>query len=278
MKKSLLLCAVILSSVPGWADAKYTKKTTYNSEGMPAGYSMQTVVYLKGKRERRETLTDMGQMKMKQIELTLCDKELRASVDDDLKIYSSSSLRPELTPATPTKPANQPKGAGGTGTYKLVYTVKDLGVEKVSDLKAHHYRIKMDVTTTGCAGDSHTTNEREVWVANLPHLVCPVRDATTDFSLDKNCKIKVTQSGDVKLFQQAMQGEPVKEIFYQNGKPLMTTEVTQYSTAPLSDALFSLDGLKSVSDSEFQQMQQQKMMQQFQQPQQGPPEQPDDEQ
>jgi len=76
--------------------------------------------------------------------------------------------------------------------------------------------------------------------------------------------VKVVRTGDVKLADAASQGEPVKEILYHEGKPTMTTELVEYSTASLDDHWFSLDGLKAVSDSEFRQQQQQKMMQMFQ--------------
>ncbi len=79
----------------------------------------------------------------------------------------------------------------------------------------------------------------------------------------EQCKIKVIQKGDVQLYMAATRFEPVKEIMYQDGKAMMTTELTEYSNAALDDSWFSLDGLKQVSDGEFQQQMQSKMMRQF---------------
>lgn len=274
MKKTLVLCAIL--AVGAHADVRYTKKVTYaqmESQGDEGGFSMKTITYLKGKRERKETLMQMGPMTMNQVELTLCDQEKRARIDPDLQIYVAESLRPQLHTAPINPMEGQPAKAapvkGGTGTYTITYKVQDLGPEKIAGLDTHHYRIKMTMVASGCAGDTNTTMEREVWMATLPRLVCPVRDAGADFSIHSEgrtpCKVKVVSNGDVKMFQKASQGEPVKEIMYQDGKPLMITELVEHSTAPLPDNLFSLDGLRSVSDSDFQQQQQQKMMKQFQQ-------------
>jgi len=133
-------------------------------------------------------------------------------------------------------------------------------------LQTRHFRIKMTMTTTGCCGDSHLVQEREVWMApELPRLVCPLREGQRDYS-DRSggpgdeCKVKVTRSGDLKLYDEAMQGEAVKEILYMDGKPLMTTELVEYSKALLEDSLFSLDGLRKVSSEEFESQKQQQMM------------------
>lgn len=277
MKKTLMICALL--AVAAQADVRYTKKVTYaqmESQGDEGGFSMKTITYLKGKRERKETLMQMGPMNMNQVELTLCDQEKRARVDPELQIYVAESLRPQVhaAAANPMTGAPAQKAApvqGGSGTYTFHYKVQDLGPEKLAGMDTHHYKITMTMVASGCAGDTNATIEREVWMAAaLPRLVCPVRDAGGDFSINHDggppCKIKVVSTGDVKLFQQASRGEAVKEILYQDGKPVMTTELVEHSTAPLPDSLFSLDGLKPVNDAQFQEQQQQKMMKQFQQP------------
>ncbi|MBX3169129.1 MAG: hypothetical protein KF760_17105 [Candidatus Eremiobacteraeota bacterium] len=264
MKKLVILTLAILLS-PAYADVRYTKKVTFN-HGDTEGMSMQTTTFLKNKRERIDTVMQAGPMKIQQSELTLCDLEKRARLDSELKIYTSRSLRPQLsemrnpmeerkTEEAPIKP--------GSGTYTMTYKVQDLGVEKVAGLDTRHYRVQCHMVSTGCAGDSQHDMDREVWVADLPRLQCPILDASSDFSLENQCQIKVIQQGDVQLYLAAMKGEPVKEILYQEGKPMMTTELTDYSSAALEDALFSLDGLKAVSEGEFQQQMQAKMMRQF---------------
>ena len=273
---SLTLCTLLIPAL-AHADARYTKKITYSSAEMSGqGMSSTSTTYIKGKRERKETVTQVGPMHMVQTEMTLCDQEKHVRLDSDLKIYVSTSLRPQLGGAAPAP--RGPMGAtpeksdpvkSGTGTYTMTYRVEDLGVEKVANLDAHHYRIHMSMVASGCAGDNTTDLDREIWTAaNLPRLVCPVRDVTGDFSMKPEgtanpCKIKVIQKGDVKLFMTASAGEVVKEIFYHDGKPMMTTELTEYSSAPLDDSLFSLEGMKSVSDEEFGRLQQEKMMKQF---------------
>jgi len=267
MKKLALLTLAILIS-PAYADVRYTKKVTFNA-GDAEGMAMQTTTFLKNRRQRVETTMQAGPMKIQQVELTLCDLEKTARLDSELKIYTSSPLRPQLSQLhNPMERENKPEAPvkPGTGTYTMVYKVQDLGVEKVAGLDTHHYRMQVNMVSTGCAGDSQNNIDREVWIANLPRLECPVRDASSDFSLkseNEPCKIKVVQQGDVQLYQAAMRGEAVKEIMYHDGAPMMTTELTEYSSAALEDALFSLDGLSAVSESEFQQQLQAKMMRQF---------------
>lgn len=264
MKKLTLLALAILLS-PAYADVRYTKKVTFH-HGEAEGMSMNTTTFLKARRERVDTVMQAGPMKIQQTELTLCDLEKRARLDADLKIYTSSPLRPQLSemrnPMEQEKTENGPIKPG-TGTYTMTYKVQDLGVEKVAGLDTHHYRLQIDMLSSGCAGDSQTHMDREVWVADLPRLQCPVLDASSDFSMENQCKIKVVQQGDVALYRAAMKGEAVKEIIYHEGKPMMTTELTEYSSAALEDALFSLEGMNAVSEGEFQQQLQAKMMRQF---------------
>ena len=270
MKKLALLALAFLIS-PAHADVRYTKKVTFN-QGDGEGLSMLTTTFLKNRRERLETSMQAGPMKIQQVELTLCDLEKKARLDPELKIYTSSPLRPQLSELrNPMERDNKPEATvkPGTGTYTMTYKVQDLGVEKVAGLDTHHYRMQVNMVSSGCAGDSQNNIDREVWIADLPRLECPVRDVSGDFSLKasesdpSSCKIKVVQQGDVKLYLAAMRGEAVKEILYHDGAPMMTTELTEYSSAALEDSLFSLDGLNAVSESDFQQQMQAKMMRQF---------------
>lgn len=265
MKKLAVLALATTLLSPAYADVRYTKKVTMNQEDSE-GMSMHTTTFLKNRRERIDTVMQAGPMKIQQSELTLCDLEKKARLDSDLKIYTSSSLRPRLSEMrNPMEQENKRDAEikSGTGTYTMTYTVKDLGTEKIANLNTRHFRIQVQMESTGCAGDSKNNIDREVWIADLPRLQCPVLDASGDFSLENQCKIKVVQKGDVALYFEAMKSEPVKEILYLDGKPMMTTELTDYSSAALEDSIFSLDGLKQVSDGEFQQQIQSKMMRQF---------------
>ena len=270
--RKLALLALATLILPAYADVRYTKKVTFQ-HGDSEGMSMQTTTFLKNRRERIDTVMQAGPMRIQQSELTLCDLEKRARLDSELKIYTSSPLRPHFSEMrNPLEGPDKPEGAPiqpGTGTYTMNYKVQDLGVEKVAGLDTHHYRLQITMQSTGCAGESLNNIDREVWIADLPRLECPVLDASSDFSMKASesdpapCKIKLIQQGDVKLYQAAMKGEPVKEILYHEGAAMMTTELTEYSSAALDDALFSLDGLKAVSEGEFQQQMQAKMMRQF---------------
>ena len=249
MLKRLMVAGCLLSLLSGvsGADVRYTLKI--KTPGTTVETAMTT--WVKGKRERMETTTDMGTMKMTQINLTMCDKHQSAQLDTDLKIYM----------VTPFAGTTKDGGAAGKGQMIMTYTVKDLGKEKIGKIDAHHWIITTRSQGSGCIGTLDTTSKVEVWTAPIQVLNCPER---TTYS-QPNCHVTLVEKGDVKGMRAAYSGMIVKMISY-NGEAKTSEQVmSDYSTEALSDALFNIPAdYKLVTAAEWQTQQQQKMMKMYQ--------------
>lgn len=254
MLKQSILSATCLAAMTltAFADVRYTTKIS--TPGANTSATTMTT-WVKGKRQRMEMVTEVGTFKSKTVTLTLCDTHQNATLDPDLKIYM-------LTPMDigDGKPAG---GAVGTGTMTATYTVKDLGVETVAKLKAHHWLITTRYVATGCAGNSDTTNKVEVWTYPIEVLNCWENNTYSQ----PTCRVKFIETGDVKGMRAAYNGMPIKLISYQGETKTSVQEMVDYSTDKIDPAIVSLPkDYKEVSAAEFQQQQQQKMMKQYQVP------------
>jgi hypothetical protein len=247
-KKTLAIS--LLMALSAQADVRYTTRTKTPSSPVETS----TTTWVKGKRQRTETVTDMGNFKSKMIMLTLCDSKQTAQVDDDLKIYVLTPMESSQTGATDKV---------GTGTVTNTYTVKDLGVETVAKLKAHHWMITTRSQGTGCIGTFDNTSKVEVWTAPVQVLNCP---EAVSYS-QPNCKVTFVEKGDVKGMRAAYNGMAVRMITYQGEQKSSEQEFVDYSTETLPDSLFTFPkDYKKVTQEEYQQQQQQKMMKQYQVP------------
>ena len=251
MKIRHILISLLLGSLAygAGADVRYTTKSGASTA------AVTTTTWVKGKRQRMEMVTDMGQIKTKTVTLTMCDARQMVTLDPDLKIYY-------VTPFGDG--GGKGEGNQGNGTITNTYTVKDLGTETVAKLKAHHWMITTQSKATGCAGNTDTTSKVEIWVAPIPVLNCPEAAGYSQ----PTCKIKFEEKGDVKGMRAAYSGMPVKMITYQGTQQTSVMEFVDYSTSALADNLFAPPSdFKKVTSAEFQQQQQQKMMEQFKVPQ-----------
>lgn len=259
MKKTLPLLLALILGTAAVADHTVTMRTTF-ADPSAQGMKMTSVTRTKNKRQRIEDTTDMGQFKTVMVRLTMCDLEQEAQLDPDAKIYTVTSLRPDIPSEDPSQ---QAKAKPGTGKYVTKVKVQDLGVEKVAQVDARHWIVDTDMTTSGCVGDHDFKSRREFWTSALPAFSCPMIDGTwTNVDFD-GCKVTNEISGDVDKFYASMKHQVVKEIIYVDGKAQMTRELVDFSTAELDPALFSLDGYKKVSEAEFQAAQQKKMMEMY---------------
>lgn len=240
----------LLSVVSVSADVRYTTKM--KTVGAPT--EVTTTTWVKGKRQRMEMLTDMGSYKSKTVTLTLCDTKQTAMLDPDLKIYS-------VTPMFTVD--GKPEAGAGTGTVTNTYTVKDLGMDTIAKLKAHHWMVTTRSVGTGCIGTFDTTSKVEIWTAPIEVLNCWDQNAYSQ----PNCRVKYTENGDVKGMRAAYNGMAVKMITYQGEAKTSEQEFVDYSTETLDAGLFGFPkDYKQVSAAEYQQQQQQKMMKQYQMP------------
>lgn len=259
MKKSLPFLLALWLGTSALADHTVTMRTTFEDPNA-ANMKMTSVTRTKNKRQRIEDTTDMGVMKMVSVRLVMCDLEQEAQIDPDLKIYTVRSLNALAAIGDPSKPRSTTKG---TGKMTTNVKVQDLGVEKVAQVDAHHWIVDTDMKATGCAGTFDYKAKREFWTSALPSFSCPVLDGVWSSQEIDGCKITNELTGDVAKFTESMKHQVVKEYVFVDGKKSMTRELVDFSTAELDQALFSLDGYKKVSESEFQAAQQQKMMEMY---------------
>jgi len=250
--RPLTTVLLALMGIAAHGDVRYTTKmTTANSP-----VAVMTTTWTKGKRQRVETVTDMGQFKSKSVMLTMCDKRLTATLDPDLKIYTVKSME-----ALDPKP--EPGATVATGTVTNTYTVKDMGVETVANLKAHHWMVTTHSVGTGCIGTFDNTSKVEVWTAPIEVFNCWDNNSYSQ----PTCRVKYVEKGDVKLMRSAYNGMPVRMVFYQGDQKTSEQTFVDHSTAALDQGLFELPAdFKKVTDAEFQAQQQQKMMKQYQVP------------
>lgn len=261
MKKALPFLLALSLSISALADHTVTMRTTM-SDPNAAGMKMTTVTRTKNKRQRVEDTTEMAGFKMTSVRLIMCDLEQTAELDPENKIYTVSSMNP----AAAFNPSGEPvKPQKGTGTMSTEVKVQDKGVEKVAQVNARHWIVETHTKGSGCIGNFDYKATREFWTSDLPAFYCPTLSGTWTEQTFNECQVKNTLSGDVEKYQQSMRHEVVKEIMFVDGKPSLTRELVDFSTALLDESLFSLDGYRKVSDAEFQAAQQQKMMKMYQQ-------------
>ena len=255
---SLFLLLSLANSV--LADHTITMRTTFHDPAA-AEMKMSSVTRTKDQRQRVEDITEFSGMKMVSVRLLMCDKEQQAQLDPEAKIYTVQSLRPDLSMSDPGPTGQAAKVKEGQGKILSHYKVEDKGMEKIAQFDAHHWIVDSKVKGSGCIGTFDIESKREFWSADLPTFSCPILNTWSNATqtVDK-CQVSYENTGDVDAFQRAMQGQIVKEITYQDGKPVMTREVVDFSTALLDESLFSLEGYKEVSEAEFQKAQAEKMM------------------
>ncbi len=261
MKKALPLLLVLSLGVSALADHTVTMRTTMSDPNM-ASMKMTTVTRTKNKRQRVEDTTEMSGFKMNTVSLVMCDLEQTAQLDPENKIYTVSSMNPVASFSPDGEPAKPKKG---TGTMSTHVKVQDKGVEKVAQVNARHWIVDTQTKGTGCIGTFDYKSTREFWTSDLPAFYCPTLAGTWTEQTFNDCQVKNTLTGDAEKYHQSMRHEVVKEIIYIDGKPSMTREMVDFSTALLDESLFSLDGYRKVSEEEFQAAQQQKMMKMYQQ-------------
>jgi hypothetical protein len=252
------------------ADMKYT--TESRMAGAAGAVPTQVITTAVRKNQKRvETLLNMGPVQRNTVMLTLCDKKQEITLDPELKIYMVAPLGGETDPpksqatATPDRAATGAKS--GTGRVISTASVEDLGEEMVADTKARHYRLTSHIQTSGCVGDSDITSKSEIWVADLREPSdCDLTsfDPAQAYSRVKpDCNVTFEQRGDKDAYAKVYNGLILRhKIFGEDGKPMMTQEVTSLSRAKLEDhALFSVpEGFRQVSADEFQKAQSEAMM------------------
>jgi hypothetical protein len=265
------------------ADVRYTTVMSMNGGDADAkSMAMEMTYYVKGSRERQEMSMNAGMFAMKNVSITQCDTNQEIQIDDQQKVYTAKSLSAGISGFIPTPPAGGFGGGAhrgmprkstetpGTGTVDTSFSTQDLGKEKVNGFDTRHYMLTIHTKSTGCAGNEDRNMKMEMWVApgTLGRLDCPARFQPSSPTLptqeDNPCKITTHFTGDMSAMRDMFAHLIVKQIMYNDDKPMMTIEVKDYSTAAQDPSLFAVPtDFKKVTQDEFSKAQTRNMMKQF---------------
>lgn len=262
---AVAICGLTLAP-SAQADIRYTTQMQFGGGGdagagaTPASAPMpgiRTTTFVKDMRERVETDMNMGPMQMHQVALTLCDKHQSIKMDDALKIYTVAPIGVASfgPPSRPDAHRHQmPEGKPGVGHVTMTFNIQDIGMEKVAQLNAHHYKISIRTQTTGCIGSADTSMAIEEWVADAKGgLNCPERYSESRVVPNANgCQITYDMKGDWQKLRDIQGGMVVREKIYNGDKVMMTSDMRAYSEAALDDSLFAVPAdYKEVSEKDF---------------------------
>lgn len=252
-------CGVLCWSAVAQADIKYTQTTTMTAGGTSQKTSMLHAV--KPNLERSESHIPIGTYDMENLSIRQCEQKQTVMLDSKLKIYTVMSDADVTAQATEATAVDDDDDAGGdepkTGKIISTYIVKDLGEDTVAGFNTHHYSINTVMQMSGCAGTGVHNSTQEVWVSDIRDANPCADDATTPTTVAPvtagGCKIEVVTKGDTDKLTEIYRGLILRTKMFQDGKLLMTTEVTSLSQAELGDELFTIpDGYKKVMPEEFQ--------------------------
>lgn len=244
-KLAILLVSLVLTQT-AFADVKIKSKQTMS------GQSYENTTYIKGKRQRTETMNGM------MINLNQCDLGRGVQINPQTKTYIINEYQQDTTAAARTTGAAAKSDgvvrAGGTVTTTV--TVKDTGERKqMFGFTARHLIITMQtVSSPDACAQNNTKMQMDGWYIDA------------EFALDcsqyaqyqpYNSKSKPTcqDKYQMKTVGTAKRGYPVYEkmtMFDESGKETysMINEVVELSKATLEAGLFDIPaGYREVDNA-----------------------------
>jgi len=249
LPKIVLVCLMLVGLCS--ADSKIKTRRTM------MGQAMESTVYVKGARERRE---DTGMMGMGSTTIVQCDQKRIITINTCTKTYMVTpmdEMGPGMSPAAAMAGGEQAdRGApqkGGVLTIVNEYSdTKER--QKMFGLEARHIRTTMSMEPSPDACQKQGMKmEKDGWYVSLsPQFTC---DAGTHRyaggmvgrGARPSCRDTIRMKGGM-----SNPGFPLKETitFMAEGRPFtMTEEVTELSTANLNPALFDIPaGYRQVND------------------------------
>lgn len=256
-----MLAAGVLLASSAHADISYTQETRMNEEQSSKAPTTVTVRSVSPEGERTEMRSQYGKMQVNQTTLLLCKKNQEIQLDTGLKIYWVKPLNETAT----TKEKSGKKTEEKTGKIISTYSVKDLGEERILDLKTRHYLATTSLDFSGCVGDKDMETKVEVWVSDIKDATpcAQTFDHAVAYSAfaEGDCKITFEQKGDVEAYGKIYSGIILRQKTYMGDKLLMTQEVTNLSQAKLNAELFAIPAdYKKVTPEDFQTQQSAAMM------------------
>lgn len=247
MKKQFILFAIIILSLSAtaFADVKIKSKQTVS------GQSIENTTYIKGKRQRTESMGGM------MISLTQCDLRRGVQLNSQTKTYIISPFETADSNAPTTVSANKKDNvvrAGGNVTTTI--STKDTGERKqMFGFTAKHLIITMEtVSSPDACNKSNTKMVTDGWYIDAEFVLdCDQYSQYRNYTNQKygGCQDKY----NVKQIGTAKRGYPLYEkmtMFDDNGKESFSTvnEVVELSKSTLNASLFEVpEDYREVNDS-----------------------------
>ena len=249
MKNGLYSIAILISALiltgSAFADVKIKSKQTMS------GQSYENTTYIKGKRQRSESMNGM------MINLTQCDLRRGVQLNSQTKTYMVNTFDQAAQTAaksTATTDANGVVQAGGRVTTTI--TTKDTGERKqMFGFTARHLIITMEtVSSADACNKTNTKMQTDGWYIDAEFVLdCDYGHQNYGNYGGKagGCKDKY----EMKTVGIAKRGYPVYEkmtMFDESGKEMMSiiNEVVELSKATLETGLFDIPvDYREVSDA-----------------------------
>lgn len=246
MKKNFILLAILMIglSTAAFADVKIKSKQTMS------GQSYENTTYIKGKRQRTETMNGM------MVNVTQCDLRRGIQLNPTTKTYMVNPFDDSTTPANAPTNVKKDNVVRAGGTVTTTVTVKDTGERKqMFGFQAKHLIITMEtVSSPDACAKTNTKMQTDGWYIDAEFVLdCDTNQyrAYNPPNVKGGCQDKYTmkQNGTAK------RGYPVYEkmtMFDENGKESMSmvNEVVELSKATLNAELFDVpQGYREVSDA-----------------------------
>ena len=238
--------AITLLAGAGFADVKLKSKQTM------AGQTYESTTYIKGKRQRSETMN--GSM----VSLTQCDLRRSVQLNPASRTYMVSPFA-ETTTRTVTRAAAPSTGKSGVaetgGVVTTTITTKDTGERKqMFGLTARHLIITMEtMSSPDSCSRTNSKIQTDGWYVDADFAL-DCNYGSTGFSYQNKQTGGCSDRYETKTIGTATRGFPVYEkmtMFDAAGKETytMVNEVIEFSRATLETALFDVPAdYREVSD------------------------------
>jgi hypothetical protein len=243
-KLAILLVSLVLTQT-AFADVKIKSKQTMS------GQSYENTTYIKGKRQRTESMNGM------MINLNQCDLRRGVQINPNTKTYIINEYQQDTTAAkTTAAPAKSDGVIRAGGTVTTTVTVKDTGERKqMFGYTAKHLIITMEtVSSPDACAKNNMKMQTDGWYIDAEFALDCSQYAQYQ-SYNPKSKPTCQDKYQMKTVGTAKRGYPVYEkmtMFDESGKETytMVSEVVELSKATLEAGLFDIPaGYREVSDA-----------------------------
>lgn len=229
-----IILSVLTFSTSAFADVKIKSKQTMS------GQTYENTTYIKGKRQRTETMNGM------MISLTQCDLQRGVQINPQSKTYMVNPFQTETTTTTATTADVKQEKVTKGGTVTSTITTKDTGERKqMFGYTAKHLIITMEtVSSPDACTKTNSKMQFDGWYIDAEFaLDCDQNTRYQNYSNNKQggCQDKY----EMKQIGTAKRGYPVYEkmtMLDESGKETFSTvtEVLEFSKSTLDGALFEV--------------------------------------